>query len=122
MHVADPRQTPAGLYLYTLHPTRLAMLTEGPTPDEMALAGQHWAYSQELLGRGVLFFGGRTLATDASSFAMVAIRAESPEAARSIMEADPAVTGGVFAAKLFPFQPMLMGDWPAEAATMPASV
>ena len=28
--------------------------------------------------------------------------------------------GGVFAAEVFPFQPMLMGPWPAEAATVPS--
>jgi len=29
------------------------------------------------------------------------------------MDADPAVAGGVFRARLFPFQPMLMGEWPS---------
>src|SRR6476661_4174452 len=116
MHVADPRQLPAGIYLYTLRPTRLAMLTEGATPEEQALAARHWAYSQELLARGTLVFAGRTLTRDADSFATAVIRAPSEAAARAIMEGDPAVAGGVFAARLFPYQPMLMGAWPAEAA------
>jgi hypothetical protein len=29
MHIADPRQVPSGLFLYTLRPVRLAMLTDG---------------------------------------------------------------------------------------------
>ncbi|MFL5575677.1 MAG: hypothetical protein ACJ79S_06915 [Gemmatimonadaceae bacterium] len=33
MHVADPRQPPATVFLYTLHPRRLAMLTEGATAE-----------------------------------------------------------------------------------------
>lgn len=55
---------------------------------------------------------------DSSSFAQVVIRAASAEEARAIMEGDPAVAGGVFRSELFPFQPMLMGEWPEEAATV----
>lgn len=117
MRIADPRQVPSGIYLYTLHPTRLAMLTEGATAEEQMTAARHWAYSQDLLKRGIIVFAGRTLTRDASSFATCVIRAESEAAARKIIEDDPAVVGGVFSAKLYPFQPMLMGDWPSEAAT-----
>jgi uncharacterized protein len=120
MHVADPRQVPSTIFLYTLHPQRLAMLTDGPTSDEQALAAAHWTYSQSLLARGVVVFAGRTLARDADSFAMCVVRADSMEAARAIADADPAVAGGVFRARVFPFQPMLMGAWPADAATLPA--
>src|SRR6476469_1670937 len=75
MHIADPRQIPSGVFLYTLHPARVTMLTEGPTPEEQALAGKHWAYSQELVVRGIAVFGGRTLNRDAGAFAFLAIRA-----------------------------------------------
>jgi uncharacterized protein YciI len=118
MHIADPRQVPSGVYLYTLHPTRLAMLTEGATPEEQMAAARHWAYSQDLLKRGVIVFAGRTLTRDESTFASCVIRADSEAAARKVMEEDPAVVAGVFSAKLYPYQPMLMGDWPPEAATM----
>jgi uncharacterized protein YciI len=116
MHIADPRQVPAGLFLYTLKPRRIAMLTEGATPDEQALAGQHWAYSQALLTNGTLIFAGRTLNRDQSAFAFAVVRASSLDAARVIAERDPAVAGGVFATDVFPFQPMLMSAWPTEAA------
>ena len=118
MHIADPARVPSGLFLYTLHPARIAMLTEGPTAEEQTLAGAHWAYTQELLARGVLFFAGRTLTGDVNTFAIVAIRAPSIEAARTIVEGDPAVAGGMFTTQLLPFQPMLMGAWPPEAATV----
>ena len=118
MHIADPRQIPAGLFIYTLKPLRLAMLTEGATPDEQMLAARHWAYSQNLLTRGTLIFAGRTMHRDPSTFAFAVIRADSLDAARGIAEKDPAVVGGVFGTEVFPFQPMLMGDWPAEAATV----
>jgi len=122
MHIADPRQVPTGLFLYTLRPARLAMLTDGPTPDEQALAGRHWMYSQELLTAGTLVFAGRTLHRDPTTFAFAVIQASSLDAARALAESDPAVAGGVFATEVFPFQPMLMGPWPAEAATVPPAV
>ena len=119
MPIADPRQVPAGLFLYTLRPARLGMLTDGPTPDEQALAARHWIYSQDLLTAGTLVFAGRTLQRDPTTFAFAVIRAQSLDAARAVAECDPAVAGGVFATEIFPFQPMLMGPWPAEAATVP---
>jgi len=94
------------------------MITEGATPDEQALAARHWMYSQELLTRGNLIFAGRTLHRDPTTFAFAVVRAESLDAARALAEGDPAVAGGVFASEVFPFQPMLMGDWPAEAVTV----
>ena len=112
MYVADPSKIPPNVYMYTLHPTRPAMLTEGPTDEEKALAAQHWTYSQELLKKKIIIFGGRTLPTSEEAFAIVVIQVSSEDQARSIMEDDPAVKGGVFRGRLFPYQPMLIGDWP----------
>jgi uncharacterized protein YciI len=115
MYIADPRQVPHSIFAYTLHPIRAAMLTEGATPEERTLAGQHWGYSQDLLTRGVIIFAGRTLSPTADSFALVVIRAPSLEAARTIAADDPAVRGGVFRMVVYPYQPMMMGAWPPEA-------
>jgi uncharacterized protein YciI len=114
MFVANPTEIPTDVFMYTLHPVRLAMLTEGPTEAERGLAAQHWAYSQDLLSRKVVIFGGRTVDTTGASFAICVIQAGSLEQARAIMEADPAVKGGLFRARLFRYQPMLMGDWPPK--------
>jgi uncharacterized protein len=119
MHIADPRQIPAGIFAYTLHPTRLAMLTDGATDEERVLAAKHWAYSQQLLMQGSLVFAGRTLVQTGDSFAIAIIRATTLDAAREVANADPAVQGGVFRTTVYPYQPMLMGDWPSEAATTP---
>ena len=118
MHIADPRQVPTGLFIYTLRPIRLGMITDGATADEQALAAKHWMYSQELLTHGNLVFAGRTLNRDPTTFAFAVVRAASLDAARALAERDPAVAGGVFASEVFPFQPMLMGDWPTEATTV----
>src|SRR2546423_3720927 len=115
MHIADPRQVPSTVFMYALYPTRLAMLTEGATEGERAAAAEHWVYSQRLLEGGVIIFAGSTLErTSDGSFAVVVIRADSEQEAREMMNGDPSVKAGVFRARLFPFQPMLMGDWPAE--------
>ena len=53
MHIADSRQIPSGIFVYTL-PTRLALLTEGATDQERAILAQHRIYSQEFLARGTL--------------------------------------------------------------------
>jgi uncharacterized protein YciI len=97
------------------------MLTEGATAEERRLAGEHWAYSRDLLAREVIIFAGRTLTPTADSFALVVIRAPSLDAARIIAAEDPAVRGGVFRVTVYPYQPMLMGAWPPESATEPAS-
>ena len=118
MHVADPRQVPSTIFMYTLYPTRLEMFTSGPTDAERSTAAEHWIYSQQMLRKGVVVFAGRAIEpTSEGAFALVVIRADSGDAARALMNADPAVKSGIFRARLFPFQPMLMGEWPAEAAT-----
>ena len=71
MYVADLRHVPSTVFLYILHPTRPAMLREGATDAEKALAATHWTYSQELLARGVIVFAGRTMVTDEDALAMV---------------------------------------------------
>jgi uncharacterized protein YciI len=110
MFIADPTKRPTDCFMYALHPARPAMLTEGSTDAEKAMAAQHWAHSIELLRKGVIIFAGRTMTTTPDSFAQVVIRAKSEADARAIMNSDPAVKGGLFRGKLFPFQPMLIAS------------
>lgn len=115
MFVANPTDVPAGIFAYTLHPTRLAMLTEGPTHAELVVAAEHWTYSQQLLVNDVMIFAGRTLSRSADTFAICVIRSTTEQEARAIMEGDPAVQAGMFIGKLYPYQPMLIADWPPAA-------
>src|SRR5215216_3947990 len=103
MHIADPTQVPTGLFLYTLRPVRIAMLTDGATSDEQALAAQHWKYSQDLLTHGTLIFAGRTLTRDPTTFAFAVVRAPSLAAARGLAEHDPAVAAACLQPKCFRF-------------------
>ena len=58
------------------------MLTEGPTPEEERVVGEHFAHLEDLTERGVLILAGRTLNTDETSFVIVMFRAGTPELAR----------------------------------------
>jgi len=84
------------------------MLTEGATPEERALVGQHFDRLERLKREGVVILAGRTLNSDPSSFGIVIFNADSEEAAGLIMNDDPAVSGGVFSAELFPYRVALI--------------
>ena len=95
-------------YLYKIQPTRLGMLSEGPTPDEAAIVSQHFDYLSGLVDQAVVVLAGRTLTTDECSFGIVIFRAESDEDARSVVQNDPAVKAGVMRAELYPYRIALM--------------
>ena len=91
-------------FLYRVQATRPAMLTDGPTPDEAAIVERHFASLQGLTERGTVILLGRTLNTDPSSFGIAIFKADPEDAARAIMDGDPAVRAGVMRADLFPYR------------------
>jgi uncharacterized protein len=95
-------------YVYKIQPTRPEMLTHGPTADEATLVAQHFAYLQGLAAQGVVVLAGRTLNTDERAFGIVIFRAASEEAARDVMNNDPAVKNGVMRAELYPYRIAVM--------------
>lgn len=95
-------------WLYRIQPTRPAMLTEGPTPEEADTVSRHFERLKDLTEKGVMILAGRTLNTDVSSFGICIFEAEDESAARKIMETDPAVVAGVMRAELFPYRIALM--------------
>ena len=100
-------------YLYRIQPTRVAMLAEGCTPEEDAVADAHFAYLERLSAEGVVVHAGRTLTEDEASFGVVILATGDEAEARAIMEADPAVVAGVMRAVLFPYRAAL--GWGASA-------
>ena len=95
-------------YLYTIRPTRIGMLSEGPTSEEAVIVSLHFDYLSRLVDQAVVVLAGRTLTTDERSFGIVILRAESDEVARSVVENDPAVKAGVMRAELYPYRIALM--------------
>ncbi|MBU0595104.1 YciI family protein [Candidatus Bipolaricaulota bacterium] len=90
-------------YLYRIQPTRDGFML-GSTVEEDRIVGEHFDYLKRLTERGVVLLAGRTLNTDPSSFGIVVFVAEDDTAARTILENDPAVRGGVFEGVLFPYR------------------
>jgi uncharacterized protein YciI len=95
-------------FLYRITPVRPAMV-QGPNAQEAAVLGEHVRYLNDLAERGVVQLAGRTQTADPDTFGIVVFRAESEEAARVIMEADPAVRGGLMRAELFPYRIAVAG-------------
>jgi uncharacterized protein YciI len=91
-------------YLYKIQPTRLEMLTQGPTAEEASIVAQHFAYLKGLAEQGVIVLAGRTLNADESTFGIVIFKADSEESARAVMTNDPAVKNGVMRAELYPYR------------------
>jgi uncharacterized protein len=90
-------------FLYRIQPTRPEMLRSGLTPEESAAVQAHVNYLKNLTAEGTVIVAGRTLNNDETTFGIIVFRAPSEDAARAIMNGDPAVKGGVFRATLFPF-------------------
>ncbi|MBP6776361.1 MAG: hypothetical protein KA151_03805 [Piscinibacter sp.] len=101
-------------FAYRIEPTRLAMLSEGPTEREAGTVARHFAYLSDLTDRGHVLFAGRTLTADEHSFGIVVFEAASADAARRLMQGDPAVAEGVMRATLWPFRVAL---WSARGPT-----
>jgi uncharacterized protein YciI len=87
-------------WLYRIVPTRDEMVSD-PTGDEESTVGRHFQYLVSLKKRGVLILAGRT--QDAGTFGIVIFEAPDEAAARQIVNDDPAVAAGVFAATLHPY-------------------
>ena len=96
-------------FLYRLQLVRGDMLRTGPTDSEQAVVAEHFAYLQDLNAQGVIILVGRTLNTDENTMGLTIFRAESEDAARQIMNRDPAVKKGVMTATLHPFRVVLQG-------------
>ncbi len=96
-------------FLYRLQLVRGDMLSTGPTDSEQAVVAEHSTYLQNLAAQGVIILVGRTLTTDENTMGLTVFRAESEDAAREIMNGDPAVRKGVMTATLYPFKVVLQG-------------
>lgn len=96
-------------FIYVVRPTRLGMLTEGPTPEEEKVIGRHFAYLKDLADKGVVLLAGRTQDADESSFGIVILQTESEREASEIMANDPAVKEKIMTARLHPYSIAIQG-------------
>lgn len=86
-------------YLIMYHPPRTGF-AEDITPVEQAVVDRHFQYLTLLESKGSLKFAGRP---HDARFGIALLCAESAEQANDMMQADPAVSEGLFRGELLPF-------------------
>lgn len=91
-------------YLYRIQPTRVGMLTEGPTEQEAKIVSDHFEHLRRLVADATVLMAGRTLNTDERTFGIVFFVAASEAQAAEFVRDDPAVKHGVMRAELFPYR------------------
>ena len=95
-------------HLVLLNPARDNFWPDGPNSEEQAIIGQHFLRLQALEREGVLVFAGPS--TDMIGPGVVILDTADEDAAREIMESDPAVSAGVFTAVLHPVNLSLLRE------------
>lgn len=90
-------------YAYLLRPTRADILDTGPTPAEERLMTAHWDYTRERHAAGEIALAGRVL-PPGEAFAVMVTTVTDESRARSLVAAEPGVTGGLFTASLRVFE------------------
>ena len=103
-------------FLYRITPTRLGMVTEGPTDAEEAILTRHFNYLKSLTDQGTVLLFGRTQNADETAFGIAIFQAESKDEAHSIMNNDPAIKEGIMHAELYPYKVagLNAGKWCAD--------
>jgi uncharacterized protein len=99
------------LWLDTLRPTRLEMLTAGPTEREQKIVGAHFAYWQELARQGTALLVGRTQDAGAQTVGIAVFEAADEAAARALAQADRTVCEGVMTSTVQPYRIALLAHW-----------
>jgi uncharacterized protein YciI len=87
-------------FIYIVRPPRDSFPKDA-TEHERRIIADHFAYLQDLHAKDVLVVAGPC---EDASFGIVVFRADSEEAARTLMENDPAVRSRLFTAELKPFR------------------
>lgn len=95
-------------FIYVFEAVRPELVTnpDAWTEEDTRIAGEHFAYLQNATEEGIVILAGRSL--DGNGPAVVIFEADSEEKARSFMQADPFVAGGLMRAKLHPFRAALV--------------
>ena len=79
-------------------------LERGLSEAEAGIAQRHFEYVQGLGAEDKVILAGRTQVEDARNYGVVILEVADEAEARTIVEADPAVAGGLMDAELLPYQ------------------
>lgn len=105
-------------WLCLLRLARPDMLTTGPTAVESAAVDAHFDYVSGLTEEGVMILVGRTQTAGPDTLGVAIFEAEDIEAARAIVDADPAVVAGVMVPTLLPYRVALSRQPPAARGAL----
>lgn len=98
------------LWLNTLHPTRVEMLTVGPTEREQRIVGAHFAYWQQLAAKGTALLVGRTQDAGPQTVGVAVFEAPDQASAIALCQDDPTVREGVMTSTVQPYRIALLAD------------
>jgi uncharacterized protein YciI len=98
------------LWLNTLRPTRLGMLTAGPTEREQRIVDEHFEYWQTLVQAGAALLVGRTQDAGAQTQGICVFEAPDEASAIALCQADPTVREGVMTSTVQPYGIALLAD------------
>ena len=96
-------------FIYQFRPgdrPELATRPDSWTDQDEDVASRHFSYLEDGVSSGIVILAGRS--QDGIGPAIVIIERDSEESARSFMENDPFVAGGLFRASLHPYRVALM--------------
>lgn len=97
-------------FLYKLKLIPELLVEENWTDKENSMVYEHFKVLQGLLKENKLIMAGKTDNLDASTFGLVILQVDSEEIARTIMENDPTVKGGIMTAELHPYSVALYNE------------
>lgn len=99
-------------YCYILKLNPSFYRKEDWTEKEIQLVGIHFNYLKEYTEKGILFLAGRTVNEPMTErdLGIAILETDTEEEARSIMQNDPAVKGGLMTAELFKFSLALLRE------------
>jgi uncharacterized protein YciI len=89
-------------WIYLLRPTRAAMVDE-PTEAEKVTLSAHFERLERLTAEGTVILAGPSL-SETDAFGLVVLDVEDEHVARSLMQSDPAIAGGVMTGELRPMR------------------
>ncbi len=96
------------IYVLKLIPRLNGAPAEAWTDADNKIVETHFHRLQKLLSEGKLILAGRTLNEDDTAFGIVILEVDSEDEARSLMDTDPAVSGAVMTAELYPYRAALL--------------
>jgi uncharacterized protein YciI len=97
-------------FLYKLKLIPELLVEENWTDRENNMVYDHFKVLQGLLKENKLIMAGKTDNLDDSTFGLVILQVDCEKTARTIMENDPAVKGGIMSAELYPYSVALYNE------------